>query len=322
MHVKPARKEYAELLGRSPALIASSLQKMAAAILKKDIDLERRRTAAFAQLLGETMALADLLGRRRTLLEFDAHARKPQPARFGTRIRGTDTDRVAETLTLAVPGFTRFGATPLSPDDSFREAFDDLVSREPRLAKNSEEVRKAYAEHGFALAKLPQELSEKARMALTRRIQKMLAGYVQTGTTEKIAREQLSEIGGFSQGYASTVYRTNLNTAYTAGRMKQLKDPDVREVIPAFEFDAIRDSSVRPNHLAADGFIADVDHVEWNRIAPPLAWNCRCSLRSITRGELKSRGLLLKGGHVKPYYPKNFVNAYPDPGFKHTRPDF
>ena len=128
-------------------------------------------------------------------------------------------------------------------------------------------------------------------------------------------------MGDFTRAYSETVYRTNLTSAFAAGRFKQVESEEVRRVTPAFEFDAIDDAAVRPNHAAADGLIAAVNDPVWSRISPPLGHNCRCGLRLVDRFELKRRGLL-RGFSVTPYFPPNFREAKPDDGFtKGGRPD-
>lgn len=303
-----------QLLGQSPVLFSRHMIKLADALLRHDPQREEVAMRNLAQLFGETLALTDVMGRHQTLREADALARRKQPAlfRFTTEV-------------WAAPSkgeLIMFGATPIVPHVTFAEAYDDLVSREPRLAKNADEIREAYAHHGFALQKLPQQLAATARLSLTKRILHMLASFVEKGEELTTIREQLAAVGDFTKAYAETAYRTNVATAFTAGRFKQLEDPDVKAVTPAFEYTAVRDSSVRDNHLAADGFIAGMDNAEWNRIAPPMGFNCRCDIRSVDRWELNTRGLLRKGGHVTPHYPTGFAAAGPDAGFAHQHPGF
>lgn len=132
----------------------------------------------------------------------------------------------------------------------------------------------------------------------------------------------MRDIADWTRAYAQTVYRTNFNSAFAAGRFMAVRDPAVREVVPAFEFHAAGDGDTRPNHLAADGLIASVDDAIWNQFSPPLGYNCRCALRHVDRWELEDLGLLREDGSVTRKTPARFASAGPDDGFqKLGRPD-
>lgn len=305
MPVKDVVEEKLELLRRSPVQFVDAMQNIARAIIDGDDRKEHQASMGLAKLLGETMMLADAVGRRRLLLEHDALAKRQQPSTFRHGLCSIN-----------------FGSTPVFPRVNFTEAFDDLMGRDPRLANNADEIRRAYSgDQGFAILKLPRRLAEHARLKLTERVRDMLAGFLGKGVDRPTAKEQLQAVAGFSSGYAETVYRTNLATAFTAGRMQQMKDPDIRATVPAFELVTVGDSDVRKNHRDGEGLIAAVGDPVWRRHAPPLGYQCRCDLRSVDKFELQSRGLLMKGGHVQIYYPANFASAGPDPGFRNVRPD-
>ncbi|RMD93348.1 MAG: hypothetical protein D6811_05080 [Alphaproteobacteria bacterium] len=85
-----------------------------------------------------------------------------------------------------------------------------------------------------------------------------------------------------------TIYRTNIQTAYMAGHWRNFEMS--KRTRPWLMFDAINDSRVRPNHLALDGVIRHVDDPVWDKISPPLGWNCRCTLRSLTDLAAQKRG--------------------------------
>jgi len=85
-----------------------------------------------------------------------------------------------------------------------------------------------------------------------------------------------------------TIFRTNLQTNYMAGHWRAFERN--RERRPWLMFDAINDSRVRPNHLALDGVIRHIDDDVWDRISPPLGFNCRCTLRALTDRAARRRG--------------------------------
>lgn len=94
-----------------------------------------------------------------------------------------------------------------------------------------------------------------------------------------------------SSSYLETVYRTNVQTAYGAGRFRQLTNPDVMEVRQFVQYRTAGDNRVRSNHAELDGVIFEASSSEWQRVAPPCGFNCRCSMVSLddegVREELK-----------------------------------
>ncbi len=263
-------------------------------------DTHKEYQAAFrkmTEVVGETMTIADLYGRRRVWLEADAAVARAQPEEL-------------------------FAATPLLPSVTFEDAFDSIVSREPRLAMDADLVAQIYQErYGFALAR-------SADAALTGRVQDFVASFVESGRGTPSIPDVIAGVGDFTRAYAQTVYRTNLTTAYTAGRFKQAQEPGVREVLPAMERWSIRDSGLRSgrpedngeNHAAADGLVADTRDPIWRTHAPPSGYNCRCGVRMVPRPELRRRNLL-EGSRVLRFTPSGFQNFRAHERFGNRSPD-
>ena len=293
MPVRKAVDEKLELLERSTVTFQAALDELVRASLSDEPKRREKALLRLSELLGDSMALADLIGRKRMLLEADRR-REAQP-----------TD---------IPSFI-FAETPVVPNVEFGEAIEDLISRDPRLAANAEEVRRIYQEtHGFALA-------QSADIALTRRIQKFITSSLRKGLGAPEASEVIAGMGDFTRAYSETVYRTNIATAYTAGRFKQTSNPDVADVIGALEYTAILDPDVRPNHAAAHGLLASQFDPIWSVFSPPLGYNCRCDVRMVDRFELKEKGLIGRDGAVQRVLPATFRLASPDPGFGRARAD-
>lgn len=233
-----------------------------------------------AKLISHTQILANLNGRKRTLMEAEKFYKGP---------------------------VFSIDKTPIS-NLPFLEAIEDLLSREPKLASGYQEVQKLYNEsHAFALAK-------SVNQNLTERIQKAINDLMETGGGLPEFNAVWKEIAPWSQAYADTVYRTNASTAYNAGRLEQAQDEDVKEVIPAMEYVSMHLPNTRPNHEAASGLIAASDDPIWKRFKPPMGYNCRCGVNFVSKYELERRGLWESGKPVR-FLPPTFAAAHPDQGF-------
>ncbi len=301
MRPKEAVDDKLDLLNKSPATFVAAMQGLARAVIEDDRQDEKQKTLALAKLLGDTMMLADLLGRKRFLMEFDHLSKKRQPARFHHGL-----------------GIQRFAATPIFPKIKFIEAIKDLLGREPRLVKNMDDVARAYSgENGFAILKLPWKLANRARLKLTAKIRNKLADFISGGEPRPSVKTQLQAMGNFSSSYAENVYRTNLATAFTAGRMKQADTPEFKDVTPAFEFTDVGDRDTTEWCRSTSGLLAATGDSAWKRYAPPLHWQCRSDLRLVDRKELADRGLL-RSISLHPYYPPNIAKGGPAPGFRHS----
>jgi len=86
-----------------------------------------------------------------------------------------------------------------------------------------------------------------------------------------------------------TIYRTNLQTAYMAGRHTQALSQIDRA--PWAQYLAVRDSRTRPAHAALHGKVFRLDSPEWAVIAPTNGYNCRCRARYLSDRELARRNL-------------------------------
>jgi SPP1 gp7 family putative phage head morphogenesis protein len=88
-----------------------------------------------------------------------------------------------------------------------------------------------------------------------------------------------------------TIYRTNVQGAYAAGRHAELTDPAVLEDQPYWQFDAIMDNRTSPVCKAAHGTVLPADDKWWATHNPPCHFNCRSTVIPMTGDEAKAAGV-------------------------------
>jgi len=74
--------------------------------------------------------------------------------------------------------------------------------------------------------------------------------------------------------YLENVYRTNVASAYGAGRWQQMNDPDVLDARPYRQWFTARDNRVRAEHAPMQGLVWRADNPAFNVIAPPAGFQC------------------------------------------------
>lgn len=134
------------------------------------------------------------------------------------------------------------------------------------------------------------------------------------------ARDEEPELDGrkrLTPWRLETIYRTNLQGAYAAGRYKQMIE--AAQDRPYWRYEAVNDARTRPSHAAQDGKVYRFDHPFWDKWYPPNGFNCRCTVVSLSSREMERQGL-----HEQTRGPSH----EPDKGFDYNvglkawKPDF
>jgi SPP1 gp7 family putative phage head morphogenesis protein len=105
-----------------------------------------------------------------------------------------------------------------------------------------------------------------------------------------------------------TIYRTNLQTSFMAGRFRS--QIDNAEDRPYWMYVAILDSRTRPEHRELDGKIFLYNDPFWDIYYPPNGWGCRCRVRTLTKAEFERRKVKL--------YTLSDIKIKPDPGWDYN----
>lgn len=90
-----------------------------------------------------------------------------------------------------------------------------------------------------------------------------------------------------------TIFETNIRTSYMAGRLRQMRDPDVVKVRPYWQYrhaETRVPMSPREEHVRWDNMVLAWDDPWWDVYFPPNDWQCSCGVRTLSRGDLRRMG--------------------------------
>ena len=149
------------------------------------------------------------------------------------------------------------------PFEEAIEVFGDKVAMTPEeFYALAEEVRA----RAFTVART-------SGMDVIMDVQNAVSKALDSGETLRDFTNRLGEImeargwEGLTPWHAETVFRNNIQTAYSTGRYKQMVDQT--EAFPYWEYDAVNDLATRPTNAALDEKVYPANHPIWDTWYPP-----------------------------------------------------
>lgn len=138
-----------------------------------------------------------------------------------------------------------------------------------------------------------------ANLDLIASVQQVLNGALTDGTTLEDFKAQVGEkLEAEWQGTVKdpafrleTIFRTNVQGAYNAGRVAQATEPTTLQVRPFWQFDAISDGRTTPGCRAANGVVLPAGDPWWLKNLPPRHFNCRSTFHPLTRRQAERLGV-------------------------------
>lgn len=123
----------------------------------------------------------------------------------------------------------------------------------------------------------------------------------QGSTAELQAAGRVDEQGVIAKGLTphrlKTIFQTNMQSAYMAGRYGQMIEQ--AEERPYWQYVAILDSKTRPAHRALNGKVFRYDDAAWGAFYPPNGFICRCRVRNFTKLEIDRRQIPVSSSEGK-----------------------
>lgn len=103
---------------------------------------------------------------------------------------------------------------------------------------------------------------------------------------------------GWHDHRVENIFRTNMQTAYSAGRYKKMQA--VKASRPYWQYLAILDKRVRPSHAILHELVYPADHEFWASNYPPNGFRCRCGVRTLSAKQVEKQGLTVQKAMPEP----------------------
>ena len=188
-------------------------------------------------------------------------------------------------------GETEVGFTTVPVTLTFLEQRDYLKQKRPTPTGWWLDVMRGNHDRAFVIAGATD-------VAMLEEFQSALTGYVENGgTTKDFAADFDRIVAKYGWDYRGerdwrirTIFETNMRTSFMAGRLKQMRDPDVVKLRPFWQYlhaDSRIPKTPRKLHTDWNGLVLRWDDPWWDTHFPPNDWLCSCGVRSLSRGDLR-----------------------------------
>lgn len=122
---------------------------------------------------------------------------------------------------------------------------------------------------------------------------------IKNGTTINKAKKELLSNVALTDAHAETILRTNIASAYSAGRYSEMTS--ALKYRPYWKYVSIDDDRTRLSHLALNGVVYPADDPFWTVNYPPNGYKCRCDVVSLSERQVKERGIEVAHTKNVPY---------------------
>lgn len=175
-------------------------------------------------------------------------------------------------------------AEPVAPDAAiaFWKQRAKLTDEEAK-ALGEEVKHRAFYVTGLAKQDLVQLVSDGIEEALKK-------GEALADFKKRIAAAIQTQ--GWHDYRVENIFRTNMQTAYSAGRYKKMQA--VKSSRPYWQYIAVMDKRVRPSHAILHEKVYPADHEFWSSNYPPNGFRCRCGVRTLSARQVEKQGLTVE----------------------------
>lgn len=174
-------------------------------------------------------------------------------------------------------------------DEAAKKVTSTTIEREQpdeRLAKvlgkmaNETTIRDLRRRYGNYANAIVQHSTDKVESKLRETVNQLIQDGTPVRKAIPVLRDAFQLLGLSPKGdyQLETIFRTQSQVAYQAGRWKSDQDPDVQKLLWGYRYSTVGDSRVRPEHRALEGVTLPKNDDFWQIFWPPNGWNCRCTV--------------------------------------------
>lgn len=199
----------------------------------------------------------------------------------------------------------RTAGIPADPA-SYDSAVGALLERVPVTREEFDELSDAAQARAFTISAV-------AQADLVSQVLDALAAAVRDGTSFEEFKDEVGDKlerawGGEIPGRLETIFRTNVQTAYSHGRYRIMREGAVARARPYARLDGVADQRQSDICEELDGTVLPAEEFARRRLVPPLHFNCRTGLTPLSAAEAREEGI---GGRVRAKADEGF-GAAPD----------
>lgn len=177
---------------------------------------------------------------------------------------------------------------------TFREQIDFLRQKRPKPTKSWLDALKGEHDRSFVVAGVTDR-------AMLEDFQAAIIAAAEQGRSEEDFAKDFDhlvekygwEYRGERNWRIRTIFETNIRTSFMAGRLRQMRDPDVVKLRPYWQYlhaESRIPKMPRKTHVAWNGIVLMWDDPWWNTHFPPNDWLCSCGVRTLSKRDLARLG--------------------------------
>lgn len=182
--------------------------------------------------------------------------------------------------------------TPTASIHRFKEALDWFRERVPMTEAQFARLTDRQKERAFTVAGITQ-------LNLIKAVWKAIDAALEKGETLKAFKERvgnrLQRAWGAGEqnplARLETVFRNNVQSAYNAGRVRQLRDPDILRTLPYWRFVAVLDSRTSTTCRPLADVVLPANSAWFRTRIPPLHHRCRSTIIGISNRAAQRAGV-------------------------------
>jgi len=212
---------------------------------------------------------------------------------------------------VAPPRFADVPPLPGYADKPFGEAISWFRSKKILTPDAFRALDASAKRRAFTVARLA---NEELLGAVHAELARVLEQGGDLAEFKKFAEARLESAGWVpaNKSHVELIFRNNVVGAHSAGRRRQMTQPEVLRALPIWQLRGVGDDRMRPRHRRVNGLAARASDPVFRHLWTPLGHNCRCRFTGRSEADAKRLGLELVSGAV--------FEAAEDPGWESRGP--